>query len=400
MTPAEARLLFPGLTGKVFLDAAALSLTPSPAADAVRSFLDLAVAGDAEDASQLHIAMDRLREEPTAQAARLLSAPARNLALVESTTHGLNIAASALPLGRGDKVLVADTEFLQVAIPWAALHESAGVEIKPVACNDGGALGVEAFEAAMDGRTRAVCVSSVQWCSGYRVDIAGLAELCRERDVWLVVDAIQEMGALEMDLSKPYGDFVMAGGHKWLNAPFGCGVMFVGDRALDELQPAAFGYLALEPPSAGWGEYFRTPDISPYREYRFPRQAKRFEIAGTSNYPGAAGLGASLALVNEVGITDVERHIHGLTELLHDELEELGARLVTKRDPATRSGITVFRLHEDPADDLAVLSRLLAERILISIRYTSGVGGMRVSTHYYNDEDDVQSLCEALRRHR
>ena len=400
MTPEEARLSFPGLGDKVFLDAAALSLTPVQARDAIQSFLDLAVGGDAEDASQLHIAMDRLRERPIAEAAKLLNAPSRNIALVESTTHGLNVAASALPLGPGDNVLVADTEFLQVAIPWATMHESAGVEIKPVASHDGGVLTPEDFEAAMDGRTRAVCVSSVQWCSGYRMHIDGIAEMCSERGIWLVVDAIQEMGALEMDLSAPYGDFVMAGGHKWLNAPFGCGIMFVSDRALEELEPASFGYLALDAPAAGWGEYFRTPEISPYREFRFPQEAKRFEIAGTSNYPGAAGLGASLALVNEVGIANVERHIRRLTDLLHAELDELGAKLVSKREPANRSGITVFRLHDDPAEDLRVLNAILAEKILISIRYTSGVGGVRVSTHYYNSEEDVLRLCEALRRNR
>jgi cysteine desulfurase / selenocysteine lyase len=400
MTPEEARQSFPGLEDKVYLDAAAMSLMPVEARDAVQSLLDLAVGGDAEDGSYLHIAMDLLRRRPIAEAARLLNTEKENVALVESTTHGLNIAAAALPLRPGDNVLVADTEFLQVAIPWATLPESAGVEMRPVATHDEGVLTPEAFEAAMDDLTRAVCVSSVQWCSGYRVDIAGISELCRARDIWLVVDAIQEMGVLEIDLSTQYADFLMAGGHKWLNAPFGCGVLFVGDRALEELRPPAFGYLALEAPPAGWGEYFRTPDITPFRPYDFRRTAKRFEIAGTSNYPGAAALGASLALLNEVGIAQAEAQVRRLTELLHEELNALGARVVSKRDPAHRSGITIFRMHDDPAEDLRVLNAVLAERILFSIRYTAGVGGLRASTHYYNSEDDVLRLCEALRRHR
>jgi len=400
MTPEKARAFFPGLNDKVYLDAAAVSLTPLQARAAIESFLDLAVGADAEDASHLHMAMDRMRRRPIEEAARLLHTSPDNLALVESTTHGLNIAAGALPLGRGDNVLVADTEFLQVAIPWAMMRETAGVELRPVRSRDHGVLEPGDFEAAMDDRTRVVCVSSVQWCSGYRLDIAGLSEICRARDIWLVVDAIQEMGAMEIDLSEQHADFVVAGGHKWLNAPFGCGLMFIGDRALAELEPSSYGYLALEPPLAGWGEYFRTPDITPYRPFDFPRTAKRFEIGGTSNYPGAAGLGASLALLNEIGIDTVEAHIRRLTDLLHDEIEGLGARLVTKRDPVRRSGITIFRLHDDHAEELRLLNRLLAERILISIRYTSGVGGFRVSTHYYNSEDDILRLCEALRRLR
>jgi selenocysteine lyase/cysteine desulfurase len=328
MTPEEARISFPGLANKIFLDAAAISLTPVQAKRAIQDFLDLAVDADAEDASQLHIALDLLRQGPITEASRLLKVPADNLALIESTSHGLNIAAEALPLRSGDNVLVADTEFLQVAIPWATKRASLGVTIKPVASHDEGVLRPDDFEAVVDARTRAVCVSSVQWCSGYRVDVGAIAEMCRDRDIWLVVDAIQEMGALQMDLSALQADFVIAGGHKWLNAPFGCGIMFVGDRALAELQPVSFGYLALDAPAGGWGEYFRTPDISPYRDFEFPASAKRFEIAGTSNYPGQAGLGASLALLNRIGIDRVDCHISGLTALLHDELEGLGARLV------------------------------------------------------------------------
>jgi selenocysteine lyase/cysteine desulfurase len=400
MTPEEARRSFPGLANKVFLDAAAISLTPVQARRAIKDFLDLAVDADAEDASQLHIAMDLLRQGPIIEASRLLNVPAENLALIESTSHGLNIAAEALPLRPGDNVLVADTEFLQVAIPWATKRASHGVTIKPVSSRDEGVLTPDVFEAAVDKRTRAVCVSSVQWCSGYRIDIGAIGQMCRDRGIWLIVDAIQEMGALEMDLSALQADFVIAGGHKWLNAPFGCGIMFVGDRALAELQPATFGYLALEPPSQGWGEYFRTPEISPYRDFDFPASAKRFEVAGTSNYPGQAGLGASLALLNEIGIANAEGHIQSLTALLQEELAGLGAHLVSKPEAEHRSGITTFRMGQDPADDRRVLNRLLAERFLISIRYTSGVGGLRVSTHYYNTEDDVLRFCEALRRHR
>src|SRR5436853_6705406 len=84
-----------------------------------------------------------------------------------------------------------------------------------------------------------------------------------------------------------YADFLIAGGHKWLNSPFGCSINFLSDRVLAELAPNSYGYLALSEPTGGWGEYFRTPEITPFREYTFPRVAKTFEIAGTSNYPGA-----------------------------------------------------------------------------------------------------------------
>jgi cysteine desulfurase/selenocysteine lyase len=397
MTLADARRAFPGLDDKTFLDAACVSLVPRQAHDAIRGFLDAAMLCPAEDASKHHLAMDEQRDCAVEEAAALLRTDPRHIALVESTTHGLNIAANAIPFERGDNVLVADTEYLQVAIPWAQKQKAGLIEIKPVRSRHG-VLAVEDFERAIDARTRAVCVSSVQWCSGWRVDAPALGRLCRTKGLWVVVDAIQEMGALAIDLSDPWADFVIAGGHKWLNAPFGCGVMFVSDRVLLELEPSSWGYLALEAPEGGWQSYFETPTITPYRDYPFPRVAKRFEIAGTSNYPGAIGLGASLALVNALGIEQAEAQVLKLAALAAGELRKAGARVVSSDDPKGRSGITMFSRYDDPKQDRALLDRLLAERVFLAMRYTAGIGGLRVSTHYFNDEEDVLKLAAALKR--
>jgi len=330
---------------------------------------------------------------------RLLNVSTQNIALVESTTHGLNIAANALNLSQGDNVLIADTEFLQVAIPWSKKSQTEGIEVKPVKSHNGGALTPADFEAAMDANTKAVCVSSVQWCSGYRLNMQQLGQLCRQRNIWLVVDAIQELGVMNIDLQQQYADFLVAGGHKWLNAPFGCGIMYLSNRVLNELNPDSYGYLALDTPEGGWGQYFRTPDITPFRPYCFPNSAKRFEIGGTSNYPGAVGLGQSLKLINRVGIQTIEQHVRRLTDLLHRELHRIGARVVTKPEPCARSGITIFNYFDTPQADYVLMQKVLQDKVYISMRYTANLGGIRVSTHFYNTEDDVLKLVHSLKRH-
>jgi len=399
MNLEEARRSFPGLNDKVYLDAAAISLAPQQAYDGIRQFLELAISGEAEDASSLHITMDVMRQETIKEAAKMLNTSPKNIALVESTTHGLNIAANAIPLEKGDNVLIADTEFPQVAIPWAKKQETIGITIKQIHNKNGGVLTPEDFEKSMDARTKAVCVSSVQWCSGYRLDTKTLGNICRDRGIWLVVDAVHEIGVMETDLSVHYTDFRVAGGHKWLNAPFGCGVMFVSDRVINELEPCSYGYLALEVPECGWGEYFQTPNITPFREYNFPSTAKKYEIAGTSNYPGAVGLGKSLKLINNIGIKNIENHVHKLTDFLHKELDKIGAKVVTKREPEHRSGITIFNYYDTPKQNQKLLKKILQERIFISIRYTSHIGGIRVSTHFYNTEEDILKLITALKKH-
>lgn len=395
---AKARPLFPGLEGKTFMDSACVSLTPKPAADAVARFLEAAMTCDARDASFHHIAMDQERAVPITEAARLFNVEERRIALIESTTHGLNIAADVIPLQKGDNVLVADTEFLQVPLRWKKLQETVGVEIRPVKAEVPGRYATDDFVRAMDDRTRVACVSTVQWCSGYRIDTPELARVCRDRGIWFVADGIHEAGVMDVDLSDGLVDFYITGGHKWLNAPFGCGVMALSDRVLADLQPRHYGYLALAEPDDGWGEYFRTPDITPYREFVFPAVAKSFEIGGTSNYPGAVGLGQTLKLANDLGIGNIDAHVRRMGDLLREKLDGTRARFVSPEEGKHRAGMTVLKWFDTPAEDQALLEKILDEKIFISIRYTSGVGGIRVSTHYFNNEDDLDRLTDALKR--
>lgn len=397
MNLKEARDSFPGLADKVFLDAGCVSLAPRQAQEGINSFMDMAVHCYEADASLHHIAMDQLRQEPIDEAAKLLNANPAHIALIESTTHGLNIAANAIPFNAGDNILIASTEFLQVAIPWAKKKETVGLEIKPVQSGPNGSFTLADFEATIDDHTKAICVSSVQWCSGYRLDMTALGDLCRQRGIWLVVDAIHEVGAMQVDVQQQYSDFFIAGGHKWLNAPYGCGLMHLSERVLSELQPNSYGYLTLSEPEGGWGEYFRTPSITPYRPYEFPATAKTFEIGGTANYPGAVGLGKSLKLINQVGPQVVEDQIRHLTDFLWAELEKTNARIITHPAPKARSGITVFNYLDTPAQDLALVEKILEHKVYISIRYTANIGGIRISTHFFNNEDDILKLIETLK---
>ncbi len=397
---AIAKEHFPGLQGKTFLDAACVGLAPVEAKLAIEQFLEQAVMCDARDASTHHIALDQARALAVREGARLLDADSDEIALVESTTHGLNVIASAIPFEPDDNVVLCDLEFLQVAIPWLKLAQRGAIRDVRTVRNRDGAVPVDAFAEHVDDRTRAVVVSSVQWTNGYAVDLHGLAALCRAHDALLIVDAIQQLGATRLSVADVPADVVVAGGHKWLNAPFGCGLLYVRRSILPQLRMPSWGYLGLESPEGGWGRYFATPESTPVRIYDFPITAKSLEINGTANYPGAVGLGASLELINTIGITAIEEHVLALAERLQEELTCLGVRVVTRPEPDARSGITTFEVSDLPAENEAFLDALLDEHIYVALRYTSHVGGIRVSTHLYNDDDDVDRLLHAVARLR
>ncbi len=389
----EIREQFPGTKDKTFLDAACVSLAPLAATEAIKEFLDLALSCPAESSSAHHLKMDEMRRACGLEAARLFRVDPEEIALVESTTHGLNIAATSFALPPASTVLIPDLEFLQVAIPWACQRDR-GVRLKAVP-NRSGRVTVEDFAAAWDSTVRAVVTSSVEWSNGYRLDLEGLGKLCRERGALFIVDAIQQVGAVDIDLRGSNVDIMVAGGHKWLNAPFGTGVLYVRRELLDT--PTVFhGYLNLTTPEGGWPLYFGTPDISPIRDYQFTRTAQRFEIGGTANYPGAVGLAASLRLVNGIGIDRVTAHVLDLTDYALEALSAAGAVPITVPERSARSGIVTFRFYSDLEEERRLLDFLHEHRVYVAMRFTSGVGGIRVSCHYYNQPEDIDRLVEVL----
>src|SRR5438132_6473298 len=178
MQISEARAFFPGTSGRVFLDAACVSLMPVQAEQALRRLGQELLSCPARDASAHHIALDRTAEPVRHAAARLIGARPEDIALVESTTQGLQAVAAAVPLARGDKILVGETEFLGLAVPWLPRRQRDGIRIEVVP-HRGGRLLAEDFARAIDTQTRMLLLSSVQWSSGYRADLAAFAELCR-----------------------------------------------------------------------------------------------------------------------------------------------------------------------------------------------------------------------------
>jgi selenocysteine lyase/cysteine desulfurase len=395
MDLAAARSLFPGTRGRAFLDAACISLLPTTADDALRRLAQDLLLAPGHDASSHHIALDRTADQPRREIAALINCRPDDVALVESTTQGLEIVAASVPLGAGDKVLVGDTEFLGLAIPWLGLRQSRGFHVEVVPGRAGRLLAGD-FAARADASTRLVLLSSVQWASGFRADLAAFAELARQRDLVLVVDAIQQLGAVGLDVGRTPVDFLVCGGHKWLNAPAGRGFLYVHPGRADRVRPPHRGYLNVAEPAEGWAEYFATPSIPAVRDYDFVAGARGFEVGGTANYPGNIVLGASVALVNELGIGPVEAHVLGLAGELREGLRRAGARLVSPDGPGETSGIVTFTLGAGPGRDRDCLHRLWEQGVVISQRYTAGVGGLRASVHFYNNGEDVDRLTRVV----
>ena len=173
--------------------------------------------------------------------AQLLSATPEEVGLTVNTSFGLGVMARALPLERGDVVLVSDREFPANVYPWIRLRElGITVELLPTTAA-GWPDEARMLDRLTDPRVRAVAVSLVQFSSGYRVDLEALSAATRRTGAWLVVDAIQGVGQLPLDLSRVQVDILACGGQKWLLSPWGSGFVYVRRELIARLDPTGHG---------------------------------------------------------------------------------------------------------------------------------------------------------------
>jgi cysteine desulfurase/selenocysteine lyase len=392
-----ARRSFPGLRGIIFLNAASMGIASQPALAAIEGQVRLLRAGPRRfrwsrfsDLFERGVAAARL------EASRLLGAERDEVGLIGDTTSGLHHAIEAIPFEAGDNVVLSDLEYPQVALAAANARREWGVELRFVA-HRAGRLSIEDVREAIDSRTRALLVSSVGWVTGERLDLGDYSELAARRDLFLVVDSVQQLGSLSIDCSKLRIDFLMSGGYKWLNAPFGCGVFYVR-RAVHErgVRLRRLGLLGLEEPASGWGSFYASPDMTPLPRREPSRTVRRFEAQGTPNRLGAAGLAAALRHRNSLDGRRIDRHILELGAELIAELAVRRAKIWTPREEPARAGIVTFTLGHGPTADEALRVFLERRRIYTSVRYCSGVGGVRVAIHLFNVREDLRELLAAI----
>lgn len=391
MTPADIRAYFPGTARRTHFNSAGLTPGCTPATAAIQRFL----ATLADDPAKAYRGGDH--EKARAEAARLVGGKVHQIALVPATTQALNIGADAIPLESGDNVVTCDLEFMSVVVPWLEKCRTARAELR-VAKHRQGVIDPADVIALIDGRTRAVVLSAVQWTNGFRLDLAPIGVACRARGVPFFVDAIQQLGVVPFDVTDVQADYVTCGGHKWLCSPSAMGLAWISDDFAKRYRPTLSYAPTSAPPGDGWIASWTTPDYDPIRTYDLNPDASRFEIGVHHAALGAAGLAASLGMLNGFGIDRIAEHVFTLGDRVAREMTALGCTVVTPLGHAHRSGITTFRAGATAADDLALRDALAAENIDVAVRYTSNVGGVRVACHLFNNDADVDRLVDVVRR--
>lgn len=307
------------------------------------------------------------REAVRARVAAFINAEPDEIGLTTNTSSGMNIIIDALE--KHGEVISCDLEFPVTTIPW--MHRRIPVHLVK---SRGGVVHAEDLRAAMNTRTGIISMSYVQYSNGFRSNLAELGAIKGAHT--LVVNASQAAGTFEIDVKRMKIDALCSTGHKWMLSGYGSGFVYLSRELQSNSHPRTIGWLSTKDP---YGT--RNDEIHLRRD-----MSARAEL-GCPHFAGIFALGASVELMQSIGIKNIEARALELNQLLTDRLRDAGWRVLSPLG-AFRSAETLVAT-EDP---VRVVAALAAKKIMV----TEKPEGIRVATDFFNNEDDIDQLIAGL----
>ncbi len=309
--------------------------------------------------------------------AALIGADPEEVAIVDHTSRGSNLVVQMLPGLELSNVVVDEFTYPSSIYPWL-LASKANVELRQVLARDN-VVSLGDIARAVDDRTIAVSISHVSPKSGFRHDLAAVANLAHTHGAFLIVDAAQSAGVLNLDVRRDDVDFLTTCAMKWLLGAPGVGFLYVRRELVDQFEPPQVGYAGVV---RGSGAAVDDP-------LEFRPGARRLE-QGMPNLAGVAASRAGLDLLLEVGIERIESHVLDLSGQCVDGLLSRDLRLYTRPDPALRAGVVALPIVRGQR-----LVSFLRDR---AVDVWTDPGGvlLRIDPHVFNDASDLAKFFAGL----
>ena len=370
----QLRARFPVLEKKTYLNSCAYGALATDVTEAFQRYIR-----DREDKGTDWEYWVERNDSVRNAVARFLNASPDEIAVTASASAGINAIASSLAFDQPrNKVVISGFEFPTNAQIWYAqeLRGARVVQVPPV----DGYVPVAGFEEAIDEDTLIVAITQVCFHNGAKLDIPAIAEIARRKGAMLLMDGYQGLGTAEFDVRQAGVDFVVGGMLKYLLGSAGIGFLYVREPLITKLVPTVTGWFAQE-------DIFAM-DTSGYNP---SSTARRFEM-GTPAVPNCYAAEAGLAILEEVGLRSIGYRIGELTAMIIEKARQAGYALAVPEVPERHGALITLRSH----DEHALVRRLEKEGIVTSCRF----GNLRISPHFYNNAEDIDSLFRALRKHK
>lgn len=366
------RSYFPFLkSGKIYMNHAAISPMSAMVMDKLQQFISIRSEGAIDDFKLFMQEGEHVKQ----MLGTLLNTTSDRIAFSDNTSNALNIFAQGLRLQAGDEVILNDVEFPSNVYPFLNL-QSDGVKIVYAKSNNG-VVAAEDIISCITPATKVVSVSFVQFLSGYRINLKTLTDYCKPRGIIVCVDAIQGLGAINLDLKETPVDFIAAGCQKWLMGTMGLAFIYVSKELQEMMQPRYVGWLSVK---NAWN--LLNFDLS------LKSDASAFQ-SGTLNVMGIFALSGALELFEKTGHALREEVVLENTGYFINHLLEIGFRPFMASYPKeSQSGIITFH----PDNGMEIFTHLENANIVCSLRE----GMIRFAPHFYNTRAEIDIVIDEL----
>jgi selenocysteine lyase/cysteine desulfurase len=390
----KIRADFPLLRYVTFLDAANICTPNRRWLKAIMEFWRLRMAGRDDIANHPFLSEKAMHAKK--EAAKLINAKEEEICYIYRVVTALNLVKTLIDWRKGDKVVFTDLAYPSSSHTWFNLRRF-GVEMRRVE-NVDGMIRLEDLERAIDDQTRIVCINHTAWTTGFTYDVKAVCEIAHERGALVVDDAFQALGAVVCDVKRSGVDIMVSGSYKWQCGPEGAGVFYIRENLIEEFEPFYACYLDIEAPH---GIRFWEPDHDNVRDYDYPpvKTAQRFDM-GVCTGDILWGWDETLRYLNRLGPMSIERRVKRLGGYCIERLKEIGCKVNTPEEPEMRHGLITYTTGRYSLDKKSyeAMCNAMPRPIVASLRYQGGIGGIRLSIHFFNTEEDIDHALEVQRQ--
>lgn len=265
------------------------------------------------------------------------------------------------------KVLLYRDDYPSLNLPF----ELGGFEVYYAESHDGFSISLERIkEITEKEKIEAIAISHVQFLTGFTIDLEALGNYCSKKNITLIVDATQSLGAVNLNFDTLPVDVLISSSYKWLNGGIGSAVMCMKESFMKRFPPRMAGFGSMTHTMEGWS----------------------YQPSATSYEPGH---------LNAVGLLHLEKSIEqrlfdkvasvvayngSMVKQLTDGLRELSYKIRGGYETKHLSTILCIEAEKDVADYLQ------ENRIVVTWRK----GLIRVSPHFYNNAEEIGTLLKVL----
>ncbi|MFB5623379.1 MAG: aminotransferase class V-fold PLP-dependent enzyme [Nitrosopumilus sp.] len=369
------------ISDKIYLNNASVSLMPTQSIEAMKEFLLTynSIGPDSKDSEPF--VTEKLRNVRKT-ISKIISCQPDEIILTQSTTDGINFVANGLSFDNDSNIIIRGMSHEHHAnfYPWIKLEEKISIKNLPIDSN--GFFKLDDLESFLDSNTKLVALSHALYNTGSILPVEEIGKILHEK-VPFFIDAAQSIGCIgDIDVSKIQCDFMSFNGSKWLCGPMGTGLFYCNRKSSELLEPKTIG-----------GESAMIYDDSKIAYKELP---DKFQT-GFRNYVGIVGLESSANYLLKFGIKNIQEKNQYLSNLLREELSKIpNVILYGPENQNDRTSIVSFNING--FDSQEIVDKLEKQNIVLAVREIMEKKIVRASPHFFNTENQILKVIDAIKK--